>query len=406
MSKVCVDLRESPRYRQQCEPLAPPHQAALRPQPAARPHPRRGPPAERLRLHPLPQVRPRHQSGLAPARRPAAPLASLRSPATGGASAFPAPGGPYTRQVASRPGREPLPRRRRRDILHGVSSVAVTVRRAPASPAEVGRSARAVGIAELQGPSRAAPMILIAAAFLILFVVWLVRRTLPTHPPCGAGTRAGTRRAFGRGARRSDRRSRAPSRSASRRLIRMTPATSRRGRACGATPAGRRAPEAAGAARAPPEDQGRARPRFAISSAVDAAAQPLLPALVPARSTACSMVSVVSTPKMTGTPRVEAHLGDALGDLGGDVVEVRRAAADDGAEADHGVVLAGSRRAAWRPAASRRRPAPRRSPRRRRRRRAAAGSPARLRTAACEMSSLNRPTTRANFMPLPLSLPS
>ncbi|MNU06034.1 hypothetical protein D3C72_2510700 [compost metagenome] len=38
-----------------------------------------------------------------------------------------------------------------------------------------------------------------------------------------------------------------------------------------------------------------------------AASQPLLPALVPARSTACSMVSVVSTPKITGTP-VESAL--------------------------------------------------------------------------------------------------
>ena len=39
-----------------------------------------------------------------------------------------------------------------------------------------------------------------------------------------------------------------------------------------------------------------------IEQAVEAAAQPLLPALAPARSTACSMVSVVSTPKITGTP--------------------------------------------------------------------------------------------------------
>ncbi len=36
--------------------------------------------------------------------------------------------------------------------------------------------------------------------------------------------------------------------------------------------------------------------------AVWAASKPLLPALVPARSMACSMVSVVSTPKITGTP--------------------------------------------------------------------------------------------------------
>ena len=40
----------------------------------------------------------------------------------------------------------------------------------------------------------------------------------------------------------------------------------------------------------------------AISIAATAASKPLLPAFVPARSTACSMVSVVSTPKMTGMP--------------------------------------------------------------------------------------------------------
>src|SRR5690625_1586982 len=42
--------------------------------------------------------------------------------------------------------------------------------------------------------------------------------------------------------------------------------------------------------------------RETISSAVLAASTPLLPALVPARSMACSMVSTVSTPKATGTP--------------------------------------------------------------------------------------------------------
>ena len=46
---------------------------------------------------------------------------------------------------------------------------------------------------------------------------------------------------------------------------------------------------------------GRAR-RLTISIAVQAASKPLLPALVPARSTACSMVSVVSTPNTTGIP--------------------------------------------------------------------------------------------------------
>lgn len=47
---------------------------------------------------------------------------------------------------------------------------------------------------------------------------------------------------------------------------------------------------------------GNSRIRFAISMAVAAASAPLLPALVPARSSACSMLSVVSTPNATGTP--------------------------------------------------------------------------------------------------------
>jgi hypothetical protein len=41
---------------------------------------------------------------------------------------------------------------------------------------------------------------------------------------------------------------------------------------------------------------------FAISMAEMAALYPLLPALVPARSMACSIVFVVNTPKITGTP--------------------------------------------------------------------------------------------------------
>src|SRR5690606_4823025 len=42
--------------------------------------------------------------------------------------------------------------------------------------------------------------------------------------------------------------------------------------------------------------------RLAISSAAMAASAPLLPALVPERSIACSMLSVVRTPNATGTP--------------------------------------------------------------------------------------------------------
>jgi hypothetical protein len=42
--------------------------------------------------------------------------------------------------------------------------------------------------------------------------------------------------------------------------------------------------------------------RFAISIAARAASNPLLPPFVPARSIACSMLSVVKTPKITGVP--------------------------------------------------------------------------------------------------------
>lgn len=46
--------------------------------------------------------------------------------------------------------------------------------------------------------------------------------------------------------------------------------------------------------------------KFAISMAETAQSTPLLPAFVPARSIACSMFSVVTIPKMTGTPVVFA----------------------------------------------------------------------------------------------------
>ena len=42
--------------------------------------------------------------------------------------------------------------------------------------------------------------------------------------------------------------------------------------------------------------------RLTISIAETIASNPLFPALLPARSTACSILSVVNTPKMTGTP--------------------------------------------------------------------------------------------------------
>lgn len=48
------------------------------------------------------------------------------------------------------------------------------------------------------------------------------------------------------------------------------------------------------------------RRRFTISMAPVAHSKPLLPAFVPARSMACSMFSVVSTPNITGTPVLSA----------------------------------------------------------------------------------------------------
>ena len=53
----------------------------------------------------------------------------------------------------------------------------------------------------------------------------------------------------------------------------------------------------------------------AISIAVIAASKPLLPAFVPARSTACSTVFVVRTPKAIGTPVSAAMLAKPLAAL-------------------------------------------------------------------------------------------
>ena len=78
--------------------------------------------------------------------------------------------------------------------------------------------------------------------------------------------------------------------------------------AAGSTATARRRRPRPGALRRPRRPVARSRAfgqlasRLAISMAAAAASKPLLPALVPARSTACSMVSVVSTPKMIGTP--------------------------------------------------------------------------------------------------------
>jgi hypothetical protein len=61
---------------------------------------------------------------------------------------------------------------------------------------------------------------------------------------------------------------------------------------------------------------------------------PLLPALPPARSTACSTVSVVSTPNAIGTPDSSAMRRDAAGAFAGDVIEMRCLAADHRAQRD------------------------------------------------------------------------
>ena len=55
-----------------------------------------------------------------------------------------------------------------------------------------------------------------------------------------------------------------------------------------------------------PSAQSIERSRFAISIAAIAASKPLLPAFVPDRSIACSIVSVVSTPKVMGTEDSDA----------------------------------------------------------------------------------------------------
>ena len=62
------------------------------------------------------------------------------------------------------------------------------------------------------------------------------------------------------------------------------------------------------------------------------ASPPLLPAPVAARSSACSTDSTVSTPNATGTPLSSARALQAAGTFAGDVLEMRRVAADHAAE--------------------------------------------------------------------------
>ena len=90
-----------------------------------------------------------------------------------------------------------------------------------------------------------------------------------------------------------------------------------------------------------------------ISMAESSAVPPLVAHFVPARSMACSIVSVVSTPKAMGTPVESDTLATPLRDFAGDVIEVGRRAANHAAERDDGVDFAldarsSSRRAGFR----------------------------------------------------------
>ena len=78
------------------------------------------------------------------------------------------------------------------------------------------------------------------------------------------------------------------------------------------------------------------------------ASPPLLPAPVAARSSACSTDSTVSTPNATGTPLSSAAQLQAAGALAGDILEMRRVAADHAAERHDRVEAAAAGEAAHR----------------------------------------------------------
>ena len=82
----------------------------------------------------------------------------------------------------------------------------------------------------------------------------------------------------------------------------------------------------------------------AASSAAAAASCPLLPALPPARSTACCIVSTVSTPKPTGRACCTATAFRPARRLARHVLEVRRVAPDHGAERHEAGVALGAGR--------------------------------------------------------------
>ena len=81
--------------------------------------------------------------------------------------------------------------------------------------------------------------------------------------------------------------------------------------------------------------------RSAISTATIAASAPRLPALAPARSTACSMVSQASTPNATAILPSAASAPTPARRFADDQIEVRRGAADHRAQADDAVEAAG-----------------------------------------------------------------
>ena len=131
-----------------------------------------------------------------------------------------------------------------------------------------------------------------------------------------AGAIVGVARSSSSSPRALPRRSRRAPRGSTPRRPWRTPVVVRTGRQLGGRAAARaatgRAPARGACAPTPVPAPGRGprtarqraslRIRLASSTATRAASAPLLPSLPPARSTACSSVSVVSTPNATGTP--------------------------------------------------------------------------------------------------------
>ena len=88
--------------------------------------------------------------------------------------------------------------------------------------------------------------------------------------------------------------------------------------------------------------------RSAISSAASAASQPLLPCAPPARASACSIVVAGEQAEADRHVELGARVGEPARRFAGDVVEVRRVAANHGADGDERVVALGREQAARR----------------------------------------------------------